>query len=209
MKRIIAILLLSGIFYVGTSCSVQDEAIDTEANAKSIQEGEKIFNDKGGFSKGSAEGLAEGLKNIKIDFVTLFKYNNESELKSESERIFKLALNDMPYEMNLFNRNATYMLLTVDVTDGKGEVKGMSFLNERKDVALSQLIPNAERGYDTVQNVPFESQNTAGYTLVKDGVDSGDAMILSDYLLSMAKAGKTGSFIMVSSADKASLYLKS
>lgn len=207
MKTIITTLLLAGFCLANVSCSVQEDATDTIANVNTISQGDKIFTDEAGFAKAFGEGLAEAIKNM--DFVTLFKYTNENELKSESEGMIKFMLKEMPDEI-LRKENAAYMVITADVSNGRGTITGMYFLNSKKDMALEQYITNADNDYNQTDNVPFDIGAIKGYTLVQDGIRPNDAQLLSGYLADeVAKSGKTGSFMIISSADKASLYLKS
>ncbi|MHA3788805.1 hypothetical protein ACX0HA_11380 [Flavobacterium hauense] len=207
MKNTIRTLLVACMSFAAISCSVQEDMTTTEQDAVSVgEEGKKMFTDEE-FSKAIAEGIAAGLKDFKIDFVTLFKYGNESELKSKSERLFRFSLQDMPYEMAQV-KDAAYMVITVDVANGRAATTGIYYLNAQKDTALQHSIPTPENEYKVEYNVPFQTE-AMGYTLVKDGINPNDAAILSDYLLAKAKTQGTGSFMAISTEDKVSLYLKS
>jgi hypothetical protein len=202
MKKIITTLLLAALSLAGVSCSVQEDALSNEQNVSVLSQNDKVFLSNPELEMQLSEAIADGLKDLKMDFVTLFRYNNEKELKAESERIYKLLLKDMPWEM-LEVKDARYMIVTADTKAGRCAVTGVYYLNGTKDTALEQCIPDDNNIFTVVKNVPAPTLN---YKLVKEDIKLNDAELLSAYLTDNAKTA--GSFMVISSGDKASLYFK-
>lgn len=156
-----------------------------------------------------AESLKESLKDVKIDFTKLFTYNNSEELVKNSERVFRMALDEFPDDLSRKN-NATHMAITVNVADGLASITGIYYIDVYKDMIIEKNIPNAEREYEVSYNIPGNSQFPEnGYTKVQDGLRPTDAHLLSDYLKERVIDAKlSGDFMMVSSGEVTSLYIK-
>lgn len=196
MKKSITALLAVTLSLTGISCSVQEDDISqVSPTADSVNSPE--------LSENFGAGVVAGLNDLKMDFVTLFRYANEEELKLESERIYRLMLKEMPSDI-LDVKGARYMAFTADVKEGRAALTGVYYLNKTKDIALQQSTPNGSNGYIITHNVPAPALD---YKLIKEDVQLNDAQLLSTYLID--KAGKVGSFMIISSGDRASLYFKS
>lgn len=165
------------------------------------------------FQKKLREGLAvslkESLKDVKIDFTKLFTYKNSEELVQNSERVFRMALDEFPDDLSR-NGNAIHMAVTVNVADGLAAITGIYYVDMHKDMIVQRSIPNAEKQYEVSYNIPGSGQFPEnGYTKIQDGLRPADAYLLSEYLKErIIEAKLTGDFMMISSGEVTSLYVK-